>query len=65
MGGLKDKLAGAIAIREYQGLKREAATEDRLDVYQRIDEGIGLEGYLHAPFDAGTELQCQIQDGRS
>lgn len=51
MGELKDELAGAIAVREQQGLRRKAASKEGLYVCQILDGGIGLKGYLAGDVD--------------
>lgn len=48
---------GVTAVKEKQGLKREAARTEDLEVDQRLDEGIGLKGPFYGPLDAGTKLK--------
>lgn len=56
MSGFEEELTGAIAVREEQRL-RGAPSEERLEIHQRLDEGIGLKGYLHCSLDVGRDSE--------
>lgn len=40
MGGFKEELAGASPAREEQGLRKEAGSNESLEVHESLDEGI-------------------------
>lgn len=61
--GVLEEIAGSIAAREEQEIRREAENKEGLRVHGMLDEGARLKEYLYGPVDAAATLEYKFRAG--
>lgn len=60
VGEFKEQVEGATAVREEQGLRRQAASRVGVEVHEQLDERIGSKGCIHELLGVETQLKHDL-----
>lgn len=61
--GCKKSISEAFEKREAESLRKETKEKEVLEVYGRLNEGIGFKEYLDGPLDEGTRIKVKFRTG--
>ncbi|CAB1109618.1 unnamed protein product [Ectocarpus sp. CCAP 1310/34] len=62
-GGFKKKVKEMLESREEATLRKKVRSEDHLETYGKLKEGIGMKSYLDGPVDYAKKLKLQFRAG--
>ena len=62
-GGFKTKVKEMLESREEATLRKKVRSEDHLEIYGKLKEGIGMKTYLDGPMDYAKKLKLQFRVG--
>ncbi|CAB1100395.1 unnamed protein product [Ectocarpus sp. CCAP 1310/34] len=62
-GGFKKKVKEMLESREEATLRKKVRSEDHLEIYGKLKEGIGMKSYLDGPMDYAKKLKLQFRVG--
>ncbi|CAB1099916.1 unnamed protein product [Ectocarpus sp. CCAP 1310/34] len=62
-GGFKKKVKEMLESREEATLRKKVRSEDHLEIYGKLKEGIGTKSYLDGPMDYAKKLKLQFRVG--
>ncbi|CAB1096278.1 unnamed protein product [Ectocarpus sp. CCAP 1310/34] len=62
-GGSKKKVKEMLESREETTLRKKVRSEDHLEIYGKLKEGIGMKSYLEGPMDYAKKLKLQFRVG--
>ncbi|CAB1113164.1 unnamed protein product [Ectocarpus sp. CCAP 1310/34] len=60
-GGFKKKVKEMLKSREEATLRKKVRSEDHLEIYGKLKEGIGMKSYLDGPMDYTKKLKLQFR----
>ncbi|CAB1117900.1 unnamed protein product [Ectocarpus sp. CCAP 1310/34] len=62
-GGFKKKVKEILESREEATLRKKVRSEDHLEIYGKLKEGIGMKSYLDGPTDYAKKMKLQFRVG--